>query len=152
RPQTLGHENHDGVRRRLLEILEQRVGSVLVQRVGTEDEIDAPVALERPHVQVAAKLADVVDPDLLAERFQQVKGRMAAALDARVIAEQLGGEASRELALADAGRAMKEVGVGWPFLQGGGQQELRLLLLRNGLEAAHVPPSRSPRALRSLRS
>ena len=152
RPEPLGDEDDDRVRRRLLEILEERVGGVLVQRVGAEDEVDAPLALERPHVQVAAQLADVVDPDLLAERLEEVEVGMAAALDARVVAEQLGREAPRELPLADPGRAVEEIGVRRPLLQRGRQQPLRLVLLRNGLEAAHVPPSQSPRALRSRRS
>ena len=103
-------------------------------------------------MQVAAELADVVDPDLLAERLEKVEVRMAAALDARVVAEQLGREAPRELPLADSGRAVEEVGVCRAFLQRRCQQALRLVLLRNGLEAAHVPPSQSPRALRSRRS
>ena len=151
RAEPLGDEDDDRVRRRLLEILEERVRGVLVQRVGAEDEIDAPVALERPHVQVAAELAHVVDPDLLAERLEEVEVGMAAALDAQVVAEQLGREAPRELPLADAGRAVEEVGVRRPVLQRRRQQPLRLVLLRNGLEAAHAPPSQSSRALRSRR-
>src|SRR6185369_14053000 len=89
---------------------------------------------------VAPELADVVDADLLAQRLQQVEVGMAATLDARVVAEQLGREAPRELALADARRAVEEVGVRRPLLQRRRQQALRLVLLRNGLEAAHVPP------------
>ena len=152
RPEPLGHEDDDGVRRRLFEILEERVRSVLVQRVGAEDEVDAPLAFERPHVQIAAELADVVDPDLLAQRLEEVEVRMAAALDPRVVAKELRSEAARELALADAGRAVEEIGVRRALLQRGGEQSLCLVLLRNGLEAAHVPPSQSPRALGSRRS
>ena len=103
-------------------------------------------------MQVAAQLADVVDADLLAERLEDVEVGMAAALDARVVAEQLGREAPRELALADAGRAVEEVRVRRAFLQGRREQPLRFVLLRNGLEAAHAPPSQSPRALRWRRS
>ena len=149
RPQPLGDEDDDGVRRRLLEILEERVRSVLVQRVGAEDEVDAPLSLERPHVEIAAQLPDVVDPDLLAERLEEIEIGMAAALDARVVAEQLRREAPRELALADAGRTVEEIGVRRPFLQRGREQPLGLVLLRNGFEAAHVPPSRSRPALRA---
>jgi hypothetical protein len=65
-------------------------------------------------VQVASELADVVDPDLLAERLEHVEVGMSAALDARVVAEQLGREAPRELTLADAGRPVEEVGVAGP--------------------------------------
>ena len=72
-------------------------------------------------MQVAAELADVVDSDLLAERLENIEIRMAPALDACVVAEQLGREAPRELALADPGRAVKEIGVRGSFLQRGGQ-------------------------------
>src|SRR5207253_6324025 len=129
----------------------ERVGGVLVQGVGAEDEVDTPVGFEGPHVQVAAELPDVVDPDLLAEGLEQIEVGMAAALDAGMVAEQLGGKAPRELALAHAGRAVEEVGVRRALLQGRCEQPLRLVLLRNGLEAAHAPPSQSPRALRSRR-
>ena len=98
-------------------------------------------------MQVAAQLAHVVDPNLLAERLEQVEVGMSAALDARVVAEQLRREAARELPLADAGWAVEEIGVRRPFLQRRRQQPLRLVLLRNGLEAAHVPPSQSLLAL-----
>ena len=77
---------------------------------------------------------------------------MAAALDARVVPEQLGGEAARELPLAHAGRAVEEVGVRRSLPQRSGEQSLGLVLLRNGLEAAHAPPLRSSRVLRSRRS
>ena len=87
RAEPLGDEDHDRVRRRFLEILEERVGGVLVQRVGAEDQVDAPLALERPHVKVTAQLPHVVDPDLLAQRLEQVEVGMAAPLDARVVAE-----------------------------------------------------------------
>jgi len=54
-------------------------------------------------VEVAAERADVVDADLVAERLEHVQVGMQAALDARVLAEQLGGEDERSGALADAG-------------------------------------------------
>ena len=152
RADALGDEDDHGIRRRFLEILEKRVGGVLVQRVGAEDEVDAPLGLERAHVQVAPQLADVVDPDLLSERLEQVEVGMASPLDARVVAEQLRCEAPRQLALPHAGRAVEEIGVRRAFLQRGRQQPLRLVLLRNGLEAAHVPPSQSRRAGPSRRS
>src|SRR5436190_3422995 len=100
RAEPLGDEDDDGVRRRFLEVFEERVRGVLVQRVGAEHEVDTPLALERAHVQVAAQLAHVVDPNLLAERLEQVEVGMSAALDARVVAEQLRREAARELPLA----------------------------------------------------
>ena len=82
-PSSSATSTSDGVRRRLLEILEQRVGGLLVQRVRAEDEVDAPVGLERAHVEVAPQLADGVDPDLVAERLEHVEVGMRAALDAR---------------------------------------------------------------------
>ena len=77
RAEVVGDEDDDGVRRRLLEVLEQRVGGVLVHRLGAVDEVDAAVGLERPHVQVAAELADVVDADLVADRLDAGRGRDA---------------------------------------------------------------------------
>ena len=47
--------------------------------VRAEDEVDAPVGLERAHVQVAAELADRVDPDLVAERLEHVEVGVRAA-------------------------------------------------------------------------
>ena len=67
---------------RLLEILEQRVGGLGVHQVRAEDEVDAAIGLERPHVQVAPQLADRVDADLVAERLQHVEVGVRAALDA----------------------------------------------------------------------
>ena len=114
RAEPFGDEDDDRVRRRLLEILQERVGRVLVERVGAEDEVDAPVGLERPHVEVAPQLADVVDADLLAERLENVEVGMAAARDARLVAEQLAREPPRELPLPDARRAVEEVRMAGP--------------------------------------
>src|SRR5262249_23551677 len=138
--------------RRLLEILQQSVGRILVQRVGAEDQIDAPFAFERTHVQIAPQLAHIVDPDLLAERLEEVEIGMAATLGARAGARQVRRQPTRKLWLADAGRAVEEIGVRRPLLERSRQQSLCLVLLRNGLEAAHVPPSRSRRALLLRRS
>ena len=137
RPEPLRDEDDDGVRRRLLEILQQRVGGVLVERVGAEDEVDAPVGLERSHVEVAPQLADVVDADLLPERLEDVEVGMAAARDARLVAEQLAGEPQRELPLPDARRAVEEVRMHRAFRERRREQPLRLVLLRNAVEAAH---------------
>ena len=87
RPEVVGDEHRHGVRRRLLEVLEQRIGRLFVQRVRPEDEVDAPIRLEGPHVQVAAQLADRVDPDLVAERLEHVQVGMRAALDASRVTE-----------------------------------------------------------------
>ena len=42
RPEVVGDEQEHRVRRRLLQVLEERVRGVLVHRVRTEDEVDAP--------------------------------------------------------------------------------------------------------------
>ena len=47
------------------------------------DQVDAPVGLERPHVEVAAQLADRVDPDHLAERARARTGRDACGASCR---------------------------------------------------------------------
>ena len=95
------------------------------------DEVDAAVGLERPHVQVAAQLADVVDADLVADRLDEVDVGMRAALDAAAVPDQLAGERDRGGALADAGRAVEEVRVRRALVgERGAQQPLRLGLLR----------------------
>ena len=100
----LGRDEDDRrVRRRLLEILEQRVGGVLVHPMRVEDEVDAASRLERPHVQVVAQRADVVDADHLAERLEHVEVGMRARLDAARVAEQRGGERERGRSLPDPG-------------------------------------------------
>ena len=58
RAELVGDEHDRRVARRLLEILQQRVGRILVEQVGVEHEVDPPVALERAHVQVVMQLAD----------------------------------------------------------------------------------------------
>ena len=74
-------------------------------------------------------------------------GAFGELADPRVVAEQLRCEAPRKLALAHARGAVEEVGVRRAFLQRRSKQPLGLVLLRNGLEAAHEPPSRSRPAL-----
>ena len=145
--EVVGDEDDDGVRRRLLEVLEQRVGGVLVHRLGAVHEVDAAVGLERPHVQVAAELADVIDADLVPDRLDEVDVWMRAALDAAVITDQLAGERDGGRALADARGAVEEVRVRGPFVRDGRpQQALCLCLLRKALEGVHGSPLRSPRA------
>ena len=77
--ELVGDEHDHGVGRRLLEILEERVGGVLVHQVRAQDEVDAALGLERAHVQVAAEVADRVDPDLVAERLEHVEVGVDAA-------------------------------------------------------------------------
>jgi len=62
-------------------------------------------------VQVAPHLANRVDPDLVAERLEDVQVGMRPPLDARVAAEQLGGKGQRRPPLADAGCPVEEVRV-----------------------------------------
>src|SRR5439155_11573681 len=100
------------VRRRLLEILEQGVGRVLVQQVRPEDEVDAALRLERTHVQVTPELADRVDADLVAERLQHVEVGVGATRDPTRLAEELPGERERGPSLADSGRPMEEERMG----------------------------------------
>src|SRR5204863_9087972 len=113
---------------------QQRVGGVLVHRVRTEDEIDAPRRLEGAHVQVAPQRPDVIDPDLVAERLQHIQVWMRPALDACAVAEQRGGEEKRCPLLADAGRAVQEVRVRGAFAERGFEQTLGVELLGNRLE------------------
>ena len=146
RAEVVGDEHDDRVWRRLLEVLEQRVGGLVVQRVRSEDEVDAAVGLEWPHVQVVAELADRVDPDLVAEGLEQVEVRVRTALDAARVAEQRPREADRGAALADSRRPVEEVRVRRALGEGGVEQAASLGLLRKALEACHAPPSRSRRA------
>ena len=132
------------VRRRLLEILQERVGGVLVHRVGVEDEIHAARRLVGTHVQVAAQRADVVDADLVSDRLEHVQIGMRAPLDACVLAEQLGREEHREGALADAGRPVQQVRVRRPLGERSRQQALRLVLLRDGGERHRSNGSTAP--------
>ena len=107
RPEVVGDEDDHRVGGRFLEILEQRVGGVLVHQMRAEHKVDAPVGLERPHVEVAAQLADRVDPDHLAERVELVQVGVNRARRA----EQLLPEGARERPFADPGRPVEEVGV-----------------------------------------
>src|SRR6185312_3752495 len=111
------------------------------------DEVDAAVGLERPHMQVASELADVVDADLVPDRLDEVDVRMRPALDAATVSDQLAGKGDGGRALADAGRAVEEVRVRGPFVRDGRpQQALCLCLLRKAVEGVHGSPLRSPRA------
>ena len=76
--ELLCDEHHHRVGRRLLEILEQRVGSVLVHAIRVQNDIDAAVRLERPHVQVVTQRTNLVDSDHLAEGLEQVQIGMRA--------------------------------------------------------------------------
>ena len=142
RAELIGDEDDDGVVRRLLEILEERIGGVLVHRVRTEDEVDAPVGFERTHVQVTAHLADGIDPNLVAERLEDVEVWVRPPDDPIGVSDQGAREEKGRAALPRSGRPVEQVGVSRPFDEGRSQEALRVLLFRQGLEAVHVPPSR----------
>ncbi len=141
RAEVVGDQDDHRVRRRLLEVLEQRVERVLVHEMRAEDEIDAAVRFERPHVQVASQLADRVDADHLAERVELVQVGMEVALRP----EQRAREHERGLALADAGRAVEQVRVRRALAERRLEQARRLELLREARERAHGSPSRCRR-------
>ena len=76
RSELVGDENDRRVLAGLLEILEQRVGSIRVESVRAEEQVDAAVGLERTEVKIVVELADRVDPDHLAERLDHAKIRV----------------------------------------------------------------------------
>jgi hypothetical protein len=131
--------DEDDVRilRRLFEVLEQRIGGVLVHQMGSDDEVDAAVGLEGAHVQVAAELPDRVDADLVAERLEHVEVRVHLARDPLAVAEELAGERECSAPLPHPGRPMEEVRVGRSLRKRRAEQALGLVLLRKGLEALH---------------
>ncbi len=145
RAEIVRDEDDHRVRRRLLQILEQRVGGILVHRLRGVEEIDAALGLEGPHVQVAAQLTDVVDADLVADRLEQVDVRVRPALHAVRLADELSREGDGRRALAHAGRSVEEVRVRGAIGERGAQQPLRLGLLRKGLEGVHGSPRRRRR-------
>ena len=61
---------------------------VVVHAVRVEDEVDAAIALERPHVEVVVERADLVDPDHLAERLDHPEVGVRPRVDAARVAEQ----------------------------------------------------------------
>src|SRR5204863_58027 len=71
----------------------------------------APRPFDRAHVQVAAQRADLVDPDLVADRLECVHVGVRVPEHALRLPEQLGGERARGRALAHAGRPVQEVRV-----------------------------------------
>jgi hypothetical protein len=81
-------------------------------------------------VQVATELTDRVDPDLVAQRLEDVEVGMRAPLDATAITEHDARELVRGAALPDPGRPVEEVGVRDPLGERGAQQALGLVLLR----------------------
>jgi len=86
-------------------------------------------------VEVVVQETDVVDPDLVAERLEDVQIRVGAALDALVLAEELGRERDSRAPLPDTRRPVEEIGVRGPFRQRRPEQSLRLGLFWNAIEA-----------------
>jgi hypothetical protein len=109
-------------RRRLLQRLEQLVGRLLDQRVGVLEHEDASGRLERRHHSGRHdRLLDVPHQHLVrTARHDPGQVGMRAVLHARAHAggigrpfrQQRGGERARRRALAAAGRAVEEIGVG----------------------------------------
>ena len=101
-------------------------------------------------MQIAPQLTDVVDPDLIADRLDDVEVGMGAATDAAGVADQLGRKRERCGSLADSRRAVEEVRVRGSLRDRGAKQTLRLGLLRKALEGVHgsAPQSRPAAASR----
>src|SRR5439155_741912 len=94
---------------RLLEILEERVRRFLVHRVRAEDQVDAAVGLERPHVQVVPELADGVDPDLISEWLEHVEIGVRASLYTGSITQECGRKCRRHRADSSGSISSKKV-------------------------------------------
>jgi hypothetical protein len=88
-------------------------------------------------VEVAAEVADRVDPDLVAERLEHIEVGMDAATDALRIPKELGGKREGGAALAHSARSVEQVRVRRPVDKGSTEEALGLVLLREGLEAVH---------------
>jgi hypothetical protein len=127
------------VLRRLLEVFQQGVRGVLVHQLCLENEVDAPLGLERPEVQVASEGADVVDPDLVAQRLEDVEVGMRPAEDAVALADHLSREEEGGRPLTDAGRAVEEIGVRRPRGERRAQKPARLGLVAQLERLRHVP-------------
>ena len=111
--------------------LQQRVGRLVVHRVGALEHEHAVSRLERrARGGGDDRLLDVAPQHLVrAARRDPRQVRVRAVLHARagglrvggVARQQRGGEVARRLALAAPGRAVQQVGVGRPALEGGAE-------------------------------
>jgi hypothetical protein len=88
-------------------------------------------------MQVAAEVSDRIDPNLVAERLEEIEVGMGATRYAARIAEELAGERERGPPLPDPARPVEEISVRRTFRQRGAEEGLRLVLLRKGLEGVH---------------
>ena len=84
----VGDEHEDAVLRRLLERLQQRVGRLVTEQVGIEDQVHAAICLERPQVEVAAQPPGALDEDALALRLEHEEVGVSAGLDPVGVAAQ----------------------------------------------------------------
>ncbi len=118
-----GGEHEDGLRRRLLERLQERVPCLRREHVRLIEDVDAPATAGRGRGNALAQLADVVDRVVRGgvhldhvERGGALDREAALALPAgrdgrAVLAVQAGGEDLRERRLAGAARTDEQVGV-----------------------------------------
>ena len=116
-------EHEDGVRRRLLERLQERVPGRRREHVGLVEDVDLAAPADRRVGDALAQLADVVDRVVRGgvhlDHVQRARPRdrharvaLAARLDRRpALAVQAGGEDLGHRGLAGAARADEQVGV-----------------------------------------
>jgi hypothetical protein len=135
--EIVGNEDDDGVIGRFFEVLEERVGGVLVHQMRAENQVDATGGLEGPHVQVPAQVADRVDADLVTQGLEHVEIGMGATGDSGGVPDERSGEREGGAPLADAARPVEEVRVRGALGESSAQQRLRLVLFRKGLEGVH---------------
>ena len=108
----MADEHEHGVLGRLLQRLQEGVGGVAAHRLGLADQVRPPRRLERPQVQVAAQLPDLVDQDRLALRLDDEQVGVLLDLDPVLVGgEQRRDERVRRVVLAGAPRAVQQVRV-----------------------------------------
>ena len=88
RAERVSHENDGRVRRGLFEVLEQRVRRVGIEPMGIEEDVHAPIRLERPHVEVVVERPNLVDADHLPERLDHLQIRVGSLFDPSRVTEQ----------------------------------------------------------------
>ena len=118
RAELVCEQDQHRVRRRLLEILEQRVGGLLVQQSRGDEQVHAPLGLERTHVEVAPQPAHRRRCGSGRRAARAGRGRDAPPSTRPRVAEQVARERERRRLLADAGRAVEEVRVSRPVPSG----------------------------------
>ena len=118
-----GREHEDGVRRRLLERLQERVPGLAGEHVGLVEDVDLPAPGRRRVADPLAQVADVVDRAIrggvhldhverAAGGDRQARLALAARAQGRAVdAVERAGEDLRQRGLAGATRADEQVGV-----------------------------------------